>query len=101
MTLAGSLAPRRMCWRPRQFGPWHPCRDAIRLGSRPPGVSLADSLHPPATVCHAVGVGRGLADACLVRMTGLEPRSPVVTTDADFAFYRRNGREVVPHVLPG
>lgn len=41
-----------------------------------------------------------LADACLVRMTELEPRSLVVTTDADFSFYRRNGREVVPHVLP-
>jgi hypothetical protein len=33
-------------------------------------------------------------------MTEIEPRSLVVTTDADFTFYRRNGREVVPHVLP-
>ena len=41
-----------------------------------------------------------LADACLVRMTELEPRSLVVTTDEDFKVYRRNGREVVPHVLP-
>jgi predicted nucleic acid-binding protein len=41
-----------------------------------------------------------LADACLVRMTELEPRSLVVTTDEDFQVYRRNGREVVPHVLP-
>ncbi|MCU0785082.1 MAG: PIN domain-containing protein [Verrucomicrobia bacterium] len=41
-----------------------------------------------------------LADACLVRMTEVEPRSLVVTTDEDFKFYRRNGREVVPHVLP-
>jgi predicted nucleic acid-binding protein len=41
-----------------------------------------------------------LADACLVRMTELEPRSLVVTTDEDFNVYRRNGREVVPHVLP-
>lgn len=42
-----------------------------------------------------------LADACLVRMAEIEPRSLVVTTDADFRVYRRNGREVVPHVLPG
>ena len=42
-----------------------------------------------------------LADACLVRMTEIEPRSLVVTTDQDFKVYRRNGREVVPHVLPG
>lgn len=41
-----------------------------------------------------------LADACLVRMTEIQPRSLVVTTDADFKVYRRNGREVVPHVLP-
>ena len=41
-----------------------------------------------------------LADACLVRMTEIEPRSLVVTTDEDFNVYRRNGREVVPHVLP-
>ena len=41
-----------------------------------------------------------LADACLVRMAELEPRSLVVATDEDFNIYRRNGREVVPHVLP-
>ena len=39
-----------------------------------------------------------LADGCLVRMTEIEPRSLVVTTDKDFKVYRRNGREVVPHV---
>lgn len=41
-----------------------------------------------------------LADACLVRMTEVEPRSLVVTTDEDFKRYRRNGREVIPCVLP-
>ena len=41
-----------------------------------------------------------LADACLVRMTEVEPCSLVVTTDHDFRIYRRNGREIVPHVLP-
>ena len=41
-----------------------------------------------------------LADACLVRMTEIEARSLVVTTDEDFKVYRRNGREVVPHGLP-
>lgn len=41
-----------------------------------------------------------LADACLVRMTEIEPRSLVVSTDVDFKVYRRNGREIVPHVLP-
>lgn len=41
-----------------------------------------------------------LADACLVRMTEIQPHSLVLTTDGDFKVYRRNGREVVPHVLP-
>jgi predicted nucleic acid-binding protein len=41
-----------------------------------------------------------LADACLVRLTEIQPHSLVVTTDTDFEVYRRNGREVVPHVLP-
>jgi predicted nucleic acid-binding protein len=41
-----------------------------------------------------------LADACLVRMTELESRGLVVTTDEHFRVYRRNGREVVPYVLP-
>lgn len=41
-----------------------------------------------------------LADACLVRMMEIEPRSLVVTTDEDFRVYRRNGREVIPCVLP-
>ena len=41
-----------------------------------------------------------LADACLVRMTEIEERSLVITTDGDFRVYRRNGREVIPCVLP-
>jgi predicted nucleic acid-binding protein len=42
-----------------------------------------------------------LADACLVRMTEIEARSLVVTTDRDFKVYRRNAREIIPHVMPG
>jgi uncharacterized protein len=41
-----------------------------------------------------------LADACLVRMTEIEVRSLVVTTDEDFRIYRRNGHEVIPCVIP-
>ena len=41
-----------------------------------------------------------LADACLVRMTEIEERSLVISTDGDFRVYRRNGREVIPCVLP-
>jgi predicted nucleic acid-binding protein len=46
------------------------------------------------------GVPMSFADACLVRMTELEPKSTVVTLDGDFAIYRRNKRQVVPTLTP-
>lgn len=45
-------------------------------------------------------VPMSLADACLVRMTELEPRSAVLTLDSDFSIYRRNRRQVVPTISP-
>jgi predicted nucleic acid-binding protein len=42
-----------------------------------------------------------LADLCLVRMSELHPRLPVITVDrTDFRVYRRNKREVIPLVCP-
>jgi predicted nucleic acid-binding protein len=42
-----------------------------------------------------------LADACVVRMTELMRDSRVVTLDrADFAVYRRNGRDLIPIIAP-
>jgi predicted nucleic acid-binding protein len=42
-----------------------------------------------------------LADLCLIRMSELHPRHPVITVDAgDFRVYRRNRREVIPLLLP-
>ncbi len=45
-------------------------------------------------------VPMSLADACLVRMTELDPRSAVLTLDGDFRIYRRNKRQVVPTLMP-
>ncbi len=45
-------------------------------------------------------VPMSLADACLVRMTELDARATIVTLDADFRVYRRNGRQVVPVLMP-
>lgn len=45
-------------------------------------------------------VPMSLADACLVRMSELMPSPIVLTTDAHFRIYRRNGRQTVPCVLP-
>jgi predicted nucleic acid-binding protein len=41
-----------------------------------------------------------LADACLVRMAELYDEAAVLTLDADFTIYRKNGRQVIPLVAP-
>jgi predicted nucleic acid-binding protein len=41
-----------------------------------------------------------LADACLVRMSELHRDCKVVTTEGDFRFYRRFGRQVIPLISP-
>jgi predicted nucleic acid-binding protein len=42
-----------------------------------------------------------LADACIVRMTELSRDSQVITVDrGDFTAYRRNGRDLIPIVVP-
>ncbi|MDB6020469.1 MAG: pilus assembly protein [Pedosphaera sp.] len=40
------------------------------------------------------------ADACLVRMSELHPRSRVLTADSLFCIYRRNGRQQIPLIAP-
>jgi uncharacterized protein len=41
------------------------------------------------------------ADLCLVRMSELFPKHPVITIDrADFTVYRRNKRETIPLICP-
>jgi predicted nucleic acid-binding protein len=41
------------------------------------------------------------ADLCLVRMSELFPKHPVITIDrADFRVYRRNKRETIPTISP-
>lgn len=42
-----------------------------------------------------------LADLCLIRMSELYPKLPVITVDReDFRVYRRNKREVIPLICP-
>lgn len=42
-----------------------------------------------------------LADLCLIRMSELHPRYPVITTDVgDFRVYRRGRREAIPLIHP-
>jgi predicted nucleic acid-binding protein len=46
-------------------------------------------------------VPMSLADACLVRMAEQHVRSAIMTLDSDFHVYRRNGRQVIPTLMPG
>ena len=41
-----------------------------------------------------------LPDACLVRMSELFDSSKIMTTDTDFKFYRRHGRQVIEILIP-
>ena len=42
-----------------------------------------------------------LADLCLIRLSELYPKHPVITTDlSDFRIYRRGRREVIPIIHP-
>lgn len=46
-------------------------------------------------------VPMSIADACLVRMSELQPDATVLTTDSDFRVYRRAGRHTIPVIMPG
>jgi predicted nucleic acid-binding protein len=45
-------------------------------------------------------VPMSLADACLVRLAEQDEESAVMTLDSDFRVYRRNGRQVIPIIMP-
>jgi predicted nucleic acid-binding protein len=62
---------------------------------------LAAELPPVrALMTKFAGIPMSLADACLVRMTELRPRSTIVTLDPGFLLYRRNRNQAVPTIMP-
>jgi predicted nucleic acid-binding protein len=103
----------------REHAPFHTCEPvldelAFLLGSAIPGLQLVvrgDLLlgfdlgaeaRPVLDLLHKYRDRQmDLADACLVRMTELEPRCKVWTVDKDdFQIYRRHGRQAVPCEFP-
>ena len=42
-----------------------------------------------------------LADACLVRMAEMYPKSQILTIDSDFTVYRKNRNQPIDVVMPG
>jgi predicted nucleic acid-binding protein len=67
-----------------------------------PDFSLANEMPRVQALCHRYADRpMDLADACIVRMTEMTRRCKVWTVDRhDFAVYRRNGRERIPHESP-
>ncbi|TAG25965.1 MAG: PIN domain-containing protein [Burkholderiales bacterium] len=53
-----------------------------------------------AMVKRYVNVPMSLADACVVRLAEMHPKSPVFTLDSDFNIYRKNGRQVIEQICP-
>jgi len=45
-------------------------------------------------------VPMSLADACLVRLSELNTHTEILTIDSDFRIYRRNGRHIIPVIMP-
>jgi len=45
-------------------------------------------------------VPMSLADACLVRMSEINPRGVLLTVDSDFTIYRRDRHSPIPALLP-
>jgi predicted nucleic acid-binding protein len=70
--------------------------DVLRIEFR-----IASEVEPVRALMRTFGgVPMSFADACLVRMTELEPKSTVLTLDRDFRVYRRNRRQTVPSLMP-
>ena len=45
-------------------------------------------------------VPMSLADACLVRMSEMYDRSPILTLDSDFRIYRKHRNQTIPVIMP-
>jgi predicted nucleic acid-binding protein len=41
-----------------------------------------------------------LADACMVRLSEINAKLPLLTLDSDFNVYRRHGRQLIPVLCP-
>ncbi len=74
----------------------------VRQGLVRPALVLVEHLPRLAELADRYADRRpDLADLCLIRLSELYPKHPVITTDlGDFRLYRRNRREVIPLIHP-
>jgi len=75
--------------------------DLLERGIVTVDFSLADhAVRVRALLRKYRSVPMSLADACLVRMSEINPGHEVLTTDSDFRRYRRDGRCIIPAIMP-
>jgi predicted nucleic acid-binding protein len=73
----------------------------LRQGHLRLGLDLADELLQVLDLrAKYSSVPMSLADACLVRMAEMAPRSRIFTLDRHFGIYRRHGRQIIPLLAP-
>jgi predicted nucleic acid-binding protein len=104
----------------RHARPWQTCESALseafflldasshfglvtllRRGAVEATFRLGEQVEAVLALMHKYAdVPMSLADGCLVRMTEVLRDPVLLTTDADFRIYRRNGRQIVPYVSP-
>jgi len=74
----------------------------VREGLVRPALSIAEHLPRLAELADRYRDREpDLADLCLIRLSELYPRHPVITTDVtDFRVYRRGRREAIPVICP-
>lgn len=75
--------------------------ELLRRRALVPAFSLAEDIEPVVKLMEKYAdVPMSFADACLVRMTETLADPVLLTLDADFRLYRRQGRQVVPCITP-
>ena len=62
--------------------------------------SEPEARHLRILIARYADVPMSFADACLVRMSELNPKAQVWTTDSDFSIYRRDRRSLIPLISP-
>ena len=73
----------------------------LRIGGLKSVFCLNDEIVPVCDLLRKYAdVPMSLADACLVRMSELNPKHRVLTLDSDFHVYRRNRQQVIPLLTP-
>lgn len=78
-----------------------PIMDLLQRKIVVPSFRLEDQIQPVQKLLKKYhSVPMSLADACLVRMSELYPENRVLTLDSDFSLYRRNGRQMIPAIMP-